>query len=41
MDCDRVVFQGDSPPMPVGAPIIEFTQRYAGQQSLPTQVIIA
>lgn len=38
MDCDRVVFAGDYPPLPYGAPIVSFSQQWAGQQSLPTQV---
>ncbi|XP_055700052.1 protein artichoke [Phlebotomus papatasi] len=37
MDCDRVVFQGESPVLPVGAPIIAFSQRFSGQQALPSQ----
>lgn len=39
MDCDNVVFQTESPILPTGAPIISFSQRYSGQQVLPTQVI--
>lgn len=39
MDCDNVVFQTESPVLPTGAPIISFSQRYSGQQVLPTQVI--
>ncbi|KAL0831964.1 hypothetical protein ABMA28_001464 [Loxostege sticticalis] len=38
MNCDRVVFPGDFPPLPYGAPIISFSQRWAGQQTLPTQI---
>ncbi|XP_014361485.2 protein artichoke [Papilio machaon] len=38
MNCDRVVFAGDYPPLPYGAPIAAFSQRWAGQQSLPTQI---
>ncbi|CAK1579229.1 unnamed protein product [Parnassius mnemosyne] len=38
MNCDRVVFAGDYPPLPYGAPIVSFSQRWAGQQSLPTQI---
>ncbi|KAG6441807.1 hypothetical protein O3G_MSEX001967 [Manduca sexta] len=38
MNCDRVVFAGDFPTLPYGAPIISFTQRWAGQQMLPTQI---
>lgn len=38
MDCDRVVFQTEAPALPVNAPIISFSQRYSGQQVLPTQV---
>lgn len=38
MDCDRVVFAGDYPALPFGAPIVSFSQRWAGQQNLPTQI---
>lgn len=38
MDCDHVVFHTESPVLPNGAPIISFSQRYCGQQVLPTQV---
>ncbi|XP_035440645.2 protein artichoke [Spodoptera frugiperda] len=38
MNCDRVVFPGDFPSLPYGAPIISFSQRFAGQQTLPTQI---
>lgn len=38
MDCDHVVFQTESPVLPNNAPIISFSQRYCGQQVLPTQV---
>ncbi|KAH8278836.1 hypothetical protein KR018_010218 [Drosophila ironensis] len=37
MDCDRVVFHGDAPQLPYGAPIVAYTQRHAGQQVLPAQ----
>ncbi|EDW84335.1 uncharacterized protein Dwil_GK13202 [Drosophila willistoni] len=37
MDCDRVVFHGDAPQLPYGAPIVAYTQRYSGQQVLPAQ----
>lgn len=37
IDCDRVVFSGDFP-IPFGAPVISFRQRWSGQQALPTQV---
>ncbi|KPU80609.1 uncharacterized protein Dana_GF18811, isoform B [Drosophila ananassae] len=37
MDCDRVVFHGDAPQLPYGAPIVAYTQRHAGQQVLPSQ----
>lgn len=37
MDCDYVVFQGDMPPLPAGAPIIAYSQRYTGQQGLSNQ----
>lgn len=38
MDCDNVVFHSESPILPNRAPIISFSQRYCGQQVLPTQV---
>lgn len=38
MDCDYVVFQTEGPTIPTGAPIITYSQRYSGQQVLPTQV---
>lgn len=38
VDCDYVVFQTESPILPSGAPIISYSQRYSGQQILPTQV---
>lgn len=38
MDCDRVVFAGDAPQLPYGAPIVAYTQRFSGQQTLPAQV---
>lgn len=38
VNCDRVVFSGDLPSLPYGAPIVSFSQRWAGHQSLPTQV---
>ncbi|GBP47928.1 Chaoptin [Eumeta japonica] len=37
MDCDRVVFNGDYPTLPFGAPIAAFSQRWSGQQTLPSQ----
>ncbi|XP_067618884.1 chaoptin [Eurosta solidaginis] len=37
MDCDRVVFHGEAPQLPYGAPIISYSQRYSGQQVLPSQ----
>ncbi|XP_065169735.1 chaoptin [Atheta coriaria] len=37
VDCDRVVFPGDFPNLPYGAPIVTFRQRNAGYQALPTQ----
>lgn len=37
IDCDRVVFSGDFP-VPFGAPVVSFRQRWSGQQALPTQV---
>nr|XP_022919705.1 protein artichoke isoform X2 [Onthophagus taurus]XP_022919706.1 protein artichoke isoform X2 [Onthophagus taurus] len=40
MDCDRVVFSTDSTnAIPYGAPIVSFQQRYAGYQSLPTNLL--
>lgn len=39
MDCDHVVFQTEGPTIPTGAPIISYSQRYSGQQVLPTQVM--
>lgn len=38
IDCDKVVFAGDFPSIPYGAPVVSFSQRWAGHQSLPTQV---
>ena len=38
MDCDRVVFHGEAPQLPYGAPIVSFSQRFSGQQVLPSQV---
>ncbi|CAH0559320.1 unnamed protein product [Brassicogethes aeneus] len=38
INCDRVVFPGDLPQLPFGAPVVSFSQRWAGHQSLPTQV---
>ena len=38
INCDRIVFPGDLPSLPYGAPIVSFSQRWAGHQSLPTQV---
>lgn len=40
MDCDRVVFPGENPPIPHGTPVIAYTQRHSGQQFIPTQVHI-
>lgn len=37
IDCDKVVFFNDLP-VPNGAPIIFFSQRWAGLQSLPAYV---
>lgn len=39
MNCDHIVFTSDTPQIPQGAPISTFTQRYSGQQALPTQVL--
>ncbi|CAG9857349.1 unnamed protein product [Phyllotreta striolata] len=38
MNCDGAVFSSDVPRLPEGAPIVAFTQRWAGHQSLPLQV---
>lgn len=38
VNCDRIVFPGDFPAIPYGAPIVSFSQRWVGHQSLPTQV---
>ncbi|EEZ97737.1 protein artichoke [Tribolium castaneum] len=38
VNCDRVVFPGDLPALPFGAPIVSFRQRWAGHQALPTQI---
>ncbi|XP_063906562.1 protein artichoke isoform X2 [Zophobas morio] len=38
INCDRIVFPGDLPSLPYGAPIVSFSQRWAGHQSLPTQI---
>lgn len=40
MNCDRIVFNGEGPQLPTGAPITTFSQRYSGQQTLPIQVNI-
>ncbi|XP_034248369.1 LOW QUALITY PROTEIN: protein artichoke-like [Thrips palmi] len=39
MDCDRVVFPGEMPALPARAPIVAFSQRWAGHQALPTQAL--
>ncbi|PSN49301.1 hypothetical protein C0J52_09408 [Blattella germanica] len=41
MDCDRVVFPGDLPALPYRAPVVSFSQRWAGHQALPTQAFMA
>lgn len=41
MDCDRIVFQGDTPPLPAGAPIISYSQKFSGQQVLPAQPFLS
>ncbi|KAJ8956518.1 hypothetical protein NQ318_019237 [Aromia moschata] len=38
VNCDRIVFSTESPSLPYGAPIVSFSQRWSGYQSLPTQV---
>lgn len=38
MDCDRVVFHGEAPQLPYGAPIVSYSQRFSGQQVLPAAV---
>ena len=40
MDCDRVVFHGEAPQLPYGAPIVSYSQRFSGQQVLPAQVCL-
>ena len=37
LDCDKVVLPGDFPSLPYQAPIVSFTQRWAGNQGIPTQ----
>jgi hypothetical protein len=37
LDCDRVVLPGDFPSLPYQAPIVAFSQRWAGNQGIPTQ----
>ncbi|KAK3931113.1 Chaoptin [Frankliniella fusca] len=39
MDCDRVVFPGELPALPARAPIVAFSQRWAGHQALPTAAL--
>ncbi|KAL1505524.1 hypothetical protein ABEB36_005070 [Hypothenemus hampei] len=38
INCDNIVFPHDSPFIPYGAPVVQFIQRYAGHQSLPSQI---
>lgn len=38
MDCDHVVFHGEFPPIPLATPVISYSQRFSGQQFVPTQV---
>lgn len=38
IDCDRVVFPHDLAFIPYGAPIVSFSHRFSGHQSLPSQV---
>lgn len=40
IDCDRVVFPHDLAFIPYGAPIVSFSHRFSGHQSLPSQVCI-
>lgn len=40
MDCDRIVFHGEAPQLPYGAPIVSYSQRFSGQQVLPATVSI-
>ncbi|KAL1132259.1 hypothetical protein AAG570_010216 [Ranatra chinensis] len=37
LDCDRVVLPTDSPQLPKGALVLSFTQRWSGNQAIPTQ----
>lgn len=40
INCDNIVFPTDVQFIPYGAPVVSFNQRYAGHQSLPSQVSI-
>lgn len=37
VNCDKIVFP-DFPPIPHGAPVVAYSQRWAGYQSLPIQI---
>ncbi|RZF33839.1 hypothetical protein LSTR_LSTR008962 [Laodelphax striatellus] len=41
IDCDRTAFPADFPHLPYGAPLVYYTQRHAGLQSLPTPAFTA
>ncbi|KAF5302482.1 hypothetical protein FQR65_LT08572 [Abscondita terminalis] len=38
INCDKIVFVGDFPAIPYGAPVVSYSQRWTGHQSLPTQI---
>ncbi|KAK4881689.1 hypothetical protein RN001_005008 [Aquatica leii] len=38
INCDKIVFAGDFPAIPYGAPVVSYSQRWTGHQSLPTQI---
>lgn len=40
VNCDRVVFPGDLPSLSYGAPIVSFSHRWVGHQTLPAQVLL-
>ncbi len=38
LNCDKVVFPNDLPNLPDNFPIVSYSQRFAGYQSLPLQL---
>ncbi|KAF5305510.1 hypothetical protein FQA39_LY01601 [Lamprigera yunnana] len=38
INCDKIVFAGDFLAIPYGAPVVSYSQRWAGHQSLPSQI---